>query len=387
MHAWRRQWIAALALGAMAGGPTGMVRASAQQSADDRNESSRGDRRGIDTATPIKHVIVIIGENRTFDNVYGTYMPKHGQHVTNLLSRGIVRADGSPGPNSAVATQFRLTTINPVRFFIDTNTLVSPGKTAYSPFLPTPEAGSAPPQAVTLAQLQKDPAPSAPPFDANTFSFAQLHQLSPVFDRRPALRVLTTGATGLTNCTADPTEPPSSCSEPDTRVENFNALPNTVFPIVGPRLPFDTYTGDMVHRFFHMWQQSDCDVANATAADPAGCKNDLYPYVGIARDDSGSNAMGFYNVQKGHAPLFKWLADTYTMSDNFHQSIMGGTGVQHIMLGTGDSIFWEQSGNFPAQPPAAQVANPNPTSNTNDKYVADRRWTNCGDETQPGIQP
>jgi hypothetical protein len=97
--------------------------------------------------------------------------------------------------------------------------------------------------------------------------------------------------------------------------------------------------------------------------------------------------MGFYNVQKGQASFFKWLADTYTMSDNFHQSVMGGTGVQRTMLGTGDSIFWEQSGNFPAQPPASQVANPNPTSSTNDKYVADRHWTNCSDETQPGIKP
>ena len=38
----------------------------------------------------------------------------------------------------------------------------------------------------------------------------------------------------------------------------------------------------MVHRFFHMWQQSDCAVAQATASDPAGCRNDLYPFVGIA---------------------------------------------------------------------------------------------------------
>jgi phospholipase C len=28
------------------------------------------------TLTPIKHVIVIIGENRTFDHVYATYKPR-----------------------------------------------------------------------------------------------------------------------------------------------------------------------------------------------------------------------------------------------------------------------------------------------------------------------
>src|SRR5690349_5157445 len=33
------------------------------------------------TQSPIKHVIVIIGENRTFDHVFATYQPKHGQQV------------------------------------------------------------------------------------------------------------------------------------------------------------------------------------------------------------------------------------------------------------------------------------------------------------------
>ena len=56
--------------------------------------------------TPIKHVIVIIGENRTFDHVYGTFKPKHGQSVDNLLSKRIVKADGSPGLNYELSTQF-----------------------------------------------------------------------------------------------------------------------------------------------------------------------------------------------------------------------------------------------------------------------------------------
>lgn len=45
------------------------------------------------TETPIKHVILIIGENRTFDQVFGTFRPVHGQRVRNLLSEGIVNAD------------------------------------------------------------------------------------------------------------------------------------------------------------------------------------------------------------------------------------------------------------------------------------------------------
>src|SRR5438128_2744000 len=71
------------------------------------------------TATPIKHVILIIGENRTFDNIYATYVPRHGT-VLNLLSKGIINADGSPGPNADLATQFQLKTIDPVSYFIDT---------------------------------------------------------------------------------------------------------------------------------------------------------------------------------------------------------------------------------------------------------------------------
>ena len=61
--------------------------------------------RGGATATPIKHVIIIIGENRTFDHVFATYKPKTGQTVWNLLSEGIVKADGSPGANYSKSTQ------------------------------------------------------------------------------------------------------------------------------------------------------------------------------------------------------------------------------------------------------------------------------------------
>src|SRR5690242_9475619 len=58
------------------------------------------------TATPIKHVIVIVGENHTFDNVYGTYVPPKGQHVMNLLSEGIVTASGKFGTNVGRARQY-----------------------------------------------------------------------------------------------------------------------------------------------------------------------------------------------------------------------------------------------------------------------------------------
>ena len=156
---------------------------------------------------------------------------------------------------------------------------------------------------------------------------------------------------------------------------------------MGPTLPYDSYTGDMVHRLFHMWQQSDCNVNNATVANPSGCLNDLYPFVGISRgDNSGANSMGFFNVQSDDAPVLKKLADEYALSDNFHQSIMGGTAANHMALGTGDAIFWTAF-NGQSTPPAGMIANPDPQSSTSAKFKADKAWTNCSDLTQPGIAP
>src|SRR5271156_4432053 len=60
----------------------------------------------VKTATPIKHVIVIIGENRSFDHVFATYKPKDGQTIWNLRSKGIVNADGTRGPNYSLSAQY-----------------------------------------------------------------------------------------------------------------------------------------------------------------------------------------------------------------------------------------------------------------------------------------
>ena len=65
--------------------------------------ANAGDRKAD---TPIKHVIIIMGENRTFDHVFATYVPRYGEHVDNLLSKGIINIDGTPGPNYAKAAQF-----------------------------------------------------------------------------------------------------------------------------------------------------------------------------------------------------------------------------------------------------------------------------------------
>ena len=120
-----------------------------------------------------------------------------------------------------------------------------------------------------------------------------------------------------------------------------------------------------------MWQQFDCNAANATRSNPSGCKGDLFPWVettvgagtnGLAQpagfnDTStreGSTSMGFYNMQQGDAPYLKYLADNFAISDNYHQAVMGGTGANHIMLGTGDAIWFSDGSGNPAEPPHNQ---------------------------------
>jgi phospholipase C len=349
---------------------------SARASADDDGNSH-----GQKTASPIKHVIVLIGENRSFDNVFATYNALPGQHVANLVSRGIVREDGSLGPKARLATQVQLNT-TPSQYFIHQP---ASNKSPYAT-LPPPNTSYLPAIGVTLPQIAQDPGDSLAPFDAATFSLAQLHTVSPVLPVVD-LPLLTTGGTGQTICSLSATQPwpiwpPQGCNETDMRVANFLALNNSVFPLRGAKLPYDSYTGDMVHRFYHMWQQSDCSADDATKDNPSGCLNDLYPFVGIAREDgSGSNSMGFYNVERGDAPVLKALADEYTMSDNYHQPVMGGTFVQHMMLGTGDVMFWQtyvnQAGVTVTQPPPAAVVDPTPKSATSIGFTKDKAWTAC----------
>jgi phospholipase C len=125
--------------------------------------------------------------------------------------------------------------------------------------------------------------------------------------------------------------------------------------------------------------------------------------------------MAFYNVQNGDVPYFKYLADHYAMSDNFHQSVNGGTGANHIMFGHGDAIWFSDGNGHAAVPPhnvlvakgtknagvVDEVENPNPAADTNNWYSEDGygggsfgaasygggSYTNCEDITQPGVSP
>src|SRR5882757_11159328 len=133
-----RNQIAAFTSGAVLACLSGLPVAHADES-EDRSRSTR---------TPIKHVILIIGENRTFDHVFATYTPPRGQTVSNLLSKGIVNKDGTPGPKVALARQWQAT---------DTGTFSnSPTRTQPYAILPDINTDGAPtvPFAATAAQAQ-----------------------------------------------------------------------------------------------------------------------------------------------------------------------------------------------------------------------------------------
>jgi phospholipase C len=65
---------AAIALGALAGN----AGATDPDKAADRTH----------TTTPIKRVIVVLAENSSVDHTFGTFRPRDGQHIANLLSKG-----------------------------------------------------------------------------------------------------------------------------------------------------------------------------------------------------------------------------------------------------------------------------------------------------------
>jgi phospholipase C len=339
------------------------------------------------TDTPIKHVIVLIGENRTFDHLFATYKPKHGESVKNLLSEGIINADGTPGPHFKRAQQFQA---------------IAPFKTTYYTSLNNND--KAPYDILPEPSLNFSPSPvtgEPPPFPAADLPF--LGAIEPSFETAD-LPLLTTGASGAAQ-TAEFLNPiTDEILDADSRVANFNHLPNGPFPLEGPNLPYDSYTGDTTHRLFEMWQQSDCSIRNATPENPSGCLNDLYPFVisnytsepdpfsfimaGLVDDNGEGNSMGFYNMQKGDVPVLKALADEYSMSDNYHQAVMGGTGANHVMLGTGDAIFWSDGNGTPTMPPS-HIANPNPIAGSNDQYIVDinfdGNFTECADSSQAGV--
>jgi phospholipase C len=315
----------------------------------------------IKTETPIKHVIIIVGENRSFDHIFATYEPKNRhESVLNLLSERIVNPDGTPGPNFAKAHQFKIVSApNGGKFFASANLAQ---KQLYST-LPAPDVagvGAVSPYLPVLSIPGGDP--GLPPADQFLFG---------------------TGGTGL-----------AFTLGPDTRITNVNNLPPGPFQMTGPTMPFDAFTGDTIHQYFQMVQQMDCaiDKEHVSRRNPTGCLHDLQsaitttystPPTGTPHDTG--QTMAFFNMQNGDAPVFKSLADKYTMSDNYHQPVMGGTGPDSQPLGFADQVFFSDGHGNPATPAAANIYNPDPQAGTLNLYTHRAQFFNCSDVNQPGI--
>lgn len=382
--------LGSLAMLPLALGPTAAIAGQAQS-------------RDNQTTSPIKHVIVIIGENHSFDNVFATYAPVSGDHIWNLLSEGIVTADGKPGKNFLKAVQLAGTDSQPDTFLLAPPLSDLPNNVLPAPLVGGPSDSYIPGDNLALAKESENGLPD---------------------DYYP---YLISGGTGQTSRT------------PDQRITNVDSLPPGPFQLTnGKSFTYNSYSASPVHRFYQMWQQLDCAVGHATARIPSGCDSHLFSWVevtvgagadGIAQPSNfsieysptavttgeGSTALGFYNMQQGDAPYFKLLADTYSMSDNYHQAVNGGTGANHIMLGHGDAIWFSDGHGNPAIPPhnkmvdsgtanagvVDEVENPNPAAGTNNWYAEDGygggsygsasygggSYTDCSDPTQPGVAP
>ncbi len=284
--------------------------------------------------TPIEHVIVVIGENVTFDTLYGAYKPAKGK-VSNLLSNKIINADGTPGSNFVMARQFQ---------------------------------GSNPSVQGTFNLYSTKPKIAAP--------YANLPQ------------PLQTGI-------LDPATLTFAGGVPDSR---FPAnLPSGPYPITKyvPYGSANSATGDPVHRFFQMWQQTGGNNTNlglftwvATTAGTGGDNGATGPTPGNAQQ--GGELMGFFNMSQGDAPLFKSLADNYALSDNYHQAILGGTGANFFAIATAGDVAVYNNAGVLATPPANQIENPNPKFGTDNFYTQDGyaggSYVKCSDAKQPGVK-
>jgi phospholipase C len=398
------------------------------------------------TQTPIKHVIIIIGENRSFDHVFATYVPVKPSRDTvwNLLSEGIVKADGTPGPSYSNLPQSSASGYSTYQ--------LAPPSTAYATLPPALVGGPYEPYGCQLLQLFEviPPTPTTncnDPQGNNATSLANL-TVAPGIPLENGLPAPPTDPTNyyqylLTGGTGQP------ANQPDARIfydnQSATSLPSGPFQLTQsthpPYMAYDAYAQSPVHRFFQMWQQLDCSASRATSANPSGCRNDLFPWVevtvGVGSNGAGqplpfsnqttgegSTAMQFFNVHAGDAPYLKSLADAYTMSDNYHQAVLGGTGANHVMMGTGDAIWFSDGAGNLATPPdnpvnatnpgtpstgdssaLSEIEDPDPMPGTNNFYTQDGygggsgsptavapnanygggAYVNCSDSTQPGV--
>src|SRR5580698_965102 len=241
------------------------------------------------TATPIKHVIVIIGENRSFDHVFATYVPRRGQTVHNLVSEDIIQLDANknaiPGPNFHKAQQLAATDLGSQDVF-----LLSPPKQEFpSNQLPAPEAAgpsgahgyftpsSSKYTTVACGTITVNGKTSTNYLDPAACAAVTENGLPDATDANGLTyyQSLASGGTGQYSFT------------PDVRIVNFDNLAAGPFQLTngtnsatpGYSLTYTDYTASPVHRFYQMWQQLNCSLEHADRENPSGCNGKLFSWV------------------------------------------------------------------------------------------------------------
>jgi phospholipase C len=213
---------------------------------------------------PIKHVIVIIGENRSFDHVFATYVPKSpGQTVNNLLSEGIITLDANKntvsGPNFQKAHQLAAQDLGTKDAF-----LLSPPKQLFpNDQLPAPLVGGP-----KVSYIPNDCSAATPITQcAASLTLAQQSETGLPSNYYP---YLLSGGTGQASKT------------PDQRISNVDTLPAGPFQLTnGSAFVYDDYAASPVHRFYQMWQQLNCSLTTASWSNPSGCNSKLFAWVEV----------------------------------------------------------------------------------------------------------
>jgi acid phosphatase len=281
--------------------------------------------------TPIQHVIIIVGENRTFDNLFGTYKPKAGQTIDNLLSKGIVNADGTPGPHFEKAKQN-----------------IGSDENIYN--------------AVT----------------ASTGAYATLPQ------------PYTTYALGQPSGVPDTRFPTNLPNGPYQISKYVPYAAYTGDPVHRFFQMWQDFDGGKLDKF--VWVEETIGTGSNGNPVPAGGFNPKEGGIsmGFYNMNPFTDAAG--KAQPGDAPFFKALADQYAISDNYHQAIMGGTGANFQALVSGHAAFFTNPTTLDgsaAVPYANQIENPDPVAGTNNYYKQDGygggSYVNCSDPSAPGV--
>ena len=235
------------------------------------------DSRHNDTSTPIKHVIIIIGENRSFDEVFATYKPVHSRDtVFNLLSQGVVNADGTPGPNYDKARQFSATDYDVYQ--------LAPPKTPYTTLPPALTGGPSTPYGCQLIGITTGTSCDTPENEAKVAKFETA--IDPSY-----IKYLLTGGTGQ----------PSK--QPDTRItydgQDASHLPPGPFQLTSAMLPYDAYAASPVHRLFQMWQQLDCSVGKTEGEKRDGDRHEGDRHEGPGRQNCANDLFAWVEVTVG----------------------------------------------------------------------------------------